>query len=405
MKRIMKTCGSIVLAASLMLGVFGVIPASAAETEIPYDYFKVKYEEAKKATDSAASFTPIKMEDATKIALSFSGLTIGEIPIESTIIRDNSSKVAKSETTIDLTSLGSILGQLFGGSGTDIKPGKTTISAYSDFKNGRNYSYDESTKSYLMDPKFNTSADANLLDRINLDAFNASGSLKITAGEDTKVGEKDCQVANLKITATGEQLAPIAKDFSKVFASLFSTSSLSSTVSSIDVKKYVKSFDLTVSLYTGKDVPVLYRTDVTGSLSLDISSKLDGFTDVSVTIKSTNTNSPTTESVTVPSEWISKARLVAGIAATKNGAKFTTAYSGKNTVFKVTGVTKTSAKKLTIPASIKSYGKNYKVTTAAKNAFKKAKKLKTLVVKNGTLKKLLKKSPTKYGLKKSVKIK
>ena len=79
--------------------------------------------------------------------------------------------------------------------------------------------------------------------------------------------------------------------------------------------------------------------------------------------------------------------------------------SGKNAQFSVFDVAKKSAKKLTIPASVKVYGKTYMICTAHGKAFKKAKKLKTLIVKNKKLKKLLKKNPTKYGLNKNVKIK
>ena len=102
---------------------------------------------------------------------------------------------------------------------------------------------------------------------------------------------------------------------------------------------------------------------------------------------------------------LKNAQLAEGFVDKVNGVKITTVIAGKDAVLSVFDVTKKNAKKLTVPASVNKYGRIYKICTAHGKAFKNAKKLKTLIVKDKDLKKMLKKNPTKYGLKKSVKIK
>ena len=70
-------------------------------------------------------------------------------------------------------------------------------------------------------------------------------------------------------------------------------------------------------------------------------------------------------------------KVTAGSGAAKAIYKVT----GKNTVTYVKTKVKKSAKKATVPATIKIKGKKYKITKIAKGAFKGHKKLKTVIVK------------------------
>ena len=112
------------------------------------------------------------------------------------------------------------------------------------------------------------------------------------------------------------------------------------------------------------------------------------------------------DSIVIPADRIEKAIPAPSCVAVTSGLKLTTGINNKGKAFfSVSDVSKKGAKKLTIPAQATIFGKTLNVTAVEKQAFKNAGKLKTLVVKNAKLKKTLKKNPSKYGLKKSVKIK
>ena len=120
-------------------------------------------------------------------------------------------------------------------------------------------------------------------------------------------------------------------------------------------------------------------------------------------MKNSTASSVTSDTVAIPEAFSKDAQLIANYPVAQGGLTFTSTLSGKKTIFTVTGVK--NAKTITIPATISKLGAKYNVSAAAKNVFKKATKLKTLVIKNGALKKAVKKSPAKYGLSKKVKIK
>ena len=124
-----------------------------------------------------------------------------------------------------------------------------------------------------------------------------------------------------------------------------------------------------------------------------------------IKINSNTAFAVSTDKLSIPADRVEKAIVAPGYITAAGSVTVTSNINNKGSFFIVTEVTKTGAKKITIPASVTAFEKTYKITQAADNAFKKAKKLKTLIVKNAALKKALKKNPSKYGLSKKVTIK
>ena len=116
--------------------------------------------------------------------------------------------------------------------------------------------------------------------------------------------------------------------------------------------------------------------------------------------------SASADPIVIPADRTKNLVVAPGCVKVESGLDLISSIDSKNKAyFFVNSVHNAKATKITIPASIKAYDMTVPVTECAANAFKAAKKLKVLVVKNAKLKKAIKKNPSKYGLKKSVKIK
>ncbi|MBQ7200781.1 MAG: hypothetical protein IJS24_05350, partial [Eubacterium sp.] len=113
-----------------------------------------------------------------------------------------------------------------------------------------------------------------------------------------------------------------------------------------------------------------------------------------------------TDKLTIPEDRKTGVVLAPNNVASTGGLTFMSGMTEKGKpFFSVTKVENTKAKKLTIPAKVTALGQTVSVTQVSDQAFSKAKKLKTLIVKSASVKKALKKNPSKYGLSKKVKIK
>ena len=391
MKRFTKTCGSILLAASLVLGTFGIVPAAAAEsaTMDPAE-FATLYEDVKTATKAVESATPTKTDANVVLDL---GALVGKSEFSTSIVLDPSSHNAK----MTVTSSG------------------TTSDSYIDRTKKCMYYFNPNNDRYeVIGASGSISSGSSILD--GLDITKLAPVATITKGKGAKVGDVACQDISVQIKAEGDALAAIIKDASGVFGGLLGnpvvTSGLSSggsmgfDLSKLNPAKMIKDLDLTVTFYVD-ETKILRKTELSGTISLDVASLLgfDKETIFPLKVTSSTESSVVNEAVVIPKEFVSKAQLAAGYAVKTAGVTISSILKGTKTVFSVTGVTKTKATKLTIPASSKQFGKSYKISQAETGAFKKAKKLKTLIIKNATLKKAVKKNPTAYGLKKNVKIK
>ena len=371
MKRFFKTCGSLVLAASLVVSVFGVKTASAADKAMTFEEFTSLYTTVKTATNAVASTSPTKTDVTGKLEIPLLGavdIAVSDIldPVNHTSKMTSTTAGVSKETYIDLTK-------------------------------GCAYSYNTDNARYEVNKGTTSTSTVGFLDALNFDKI--ADCLTITVGAGKKIGDVACQETDVALKLEGEKLAAVMGDLSKAMGGSLPDLGGSSSLGSIDLKTGLKGIDLKLALFVDESY-ILRGTDAEGSITVDLMGS-----SLNIPITMSATSDVTSESVVIPSEIAKSAQLVVGFVVSKSGAKFKSALSGKNTIFSVTGVTNTKAKKLTIPATISQFGKSYKVSTAAKNAFSKAKKLKTLVIKNKALKKAVKKNFKKYGLTKKVKIK
>ena len=372
MKRIMKTCGALVLAASLMLGITGgYTPSLAADTTMTLEEFGSLYATVKTATQA--------------IAGTFSTKTDMEMELSVPLIGSQKSTLSEILDPVNHAS-----------KATRTSGGIASLETYTDLAKGYSYFYSATNKRYEMSQSSSSVSALSALDALD---FTKLGDVTITKGSGKKIGENDCQDVSVAFKLEGEKLTTVINDIYKAFGSMLNNATTGSSLGDLDIKSALKGVDLKITIYAD-DKFILRGTDITGSVSID----LFGST-LNIPLTVSAVSDVTTETVTIPADMVKSAQLITGVVVSKSGAKFKSTLSGSKTVFTVTGVTKTSAKKLTIPASISKLGKKYSVTKAAKNAFKKAKKLKTLVIKNKTLKKAVKKSRKTYGLSTKVKIK
>ena len=400
MNRFKKICGSLVLAASLVAGLAATnpTPAVAAASDAELTELAKVIDAAKKATTEIATTNTTVSDSTANISISFSGLPIASIPVTLTTTVDPKSHNASLKGTATLPDLsaasslapdlGTILSNLY------LKAGEKPIEAYGDLQKNTIYRYNSNVgRSEVADLPVSL-VSGSVLDSLDATAF-ASLAPYITI---TK-GKTDLTL-NLKADEAGvksklKEINTLLKGFTAGFED-------NPTVRSVMTKLMKK---ITIK---GIDVTVKFVLDSTnGALKQhDIDAKIDvAFSGAPLTIALTNStkSSVSTDTVAIPEAFTKGAQLIANYPVVKGGVTFLSTLSGKKTVFSVSSVK--NAKSLTIPASITKFGTKYSVSKAAKNAFKKATKLKTLTIKNSTLKKAVKKNRSKYGVKKGVKIK
>ena len=398
MKRFSKACGSIVLAASLAVGLIGVTPAKAA-SEAELTEFVTAFEAAKAATAQVAESSITQSVSNGEVSMSAMGLINLSVPIKDlTTTIDPISKKSKMTGTVTIPDLGILstvnpeISKKLSDSG--IETGDTKIEDYGDLTKKALYRYNSKVGRAEVAALPGSLQGTSILSQLDITKLkNLIPYLTITKG-------KSDITLNIKVDEAGIKAAK--SDIKAVLNGIIGDSGYDDLLAEIKKIATVKDIDLTVKFVIDPNRNVLIRHDIDAKIGLSLS---DLPVPVTISFKNSTTSSITTESVAIPEAFTKGAQLIANYPLAKGGAKLVSTLSGKKTVFSVNGVTKTSAKSITIPASVKVLGSSYSVTKAAKNAFKKATKLKKLTIKNKTLKKLIKKSPSKYGLKKSVKIK
>lgn len=396
MKRFSKACGSIVLAASLAVGLIGVTPAKAA-SEADLTEFVTAFEAAKAATAQVAESNITQSVSNGEVSMSAMGLINLSIPIKDlTTTIDPISKKSKMTGTLtipDLSILSTVNPEISKKlSASGIETGDTKIEDYGDLTKKALYRYNSKVGRAEVAALPGSLQGTSILSQLDITKLkNLIPYLTITKG-------KSDITLNIKVDEAGIKAAK--SDIKAVLNGIIGDSGYDDLLAEIKKIATVKDIDLTVKFVIDPDLNVLKQHDIDAKIGLSLSDF-----PVTINFKNSTTSSITTESVAIPEAFTKGAQLIANYPLAKGGAKLVSTLSGKKTVFSVNGVTKTSAKSITIPASVKVLGSSYSVTKAAKNAFKKATKLKKLTIKNKTLKKLIKKSPSKYGLKKSVKIK
>lgn len=379
MNKIKKIIGSALLSASLVAGCIGAAPtaALAADTQVDaataQELINKVVSSVQTAADQGTVVTDINfsLESALLSALSPNTPTA----IKTTVKVDKKSGVAT----------------------VDVPNGDSTVTGYEDINAGTIYSYNADLGRYEVKPI--GADDPSLSDLSNFDfGLNdyAEYSTYFTS-DDVTINDKTYHTAGVKLDLPGAKAMEFFNGISKKISGLQSSSSNLDTATSMIDPSTLSNVVINVKINYDDNFSLARMT-------LDFTLNLgDLFGDIGV--KASSDFSPSDETLSIPADIVKNATIVAGYATKASKLKLKSVLSGKSTIFTVSGITAATAKKLTVPASVKVFGKSYKVTQAVKNAFKKATKLKTLVVKNKALKKAIKKNKAKYGLKKSVKIK
>ena len=393
MNRFKKVCGSLVLAASLVAGLTATAPASkAASSTDELTKLGTMLETVKTATNAVVATVPTETTSSTNISImSFN------IPISLKTTVDPTSKTAKMEGSAEIpdavTAISIIspkLGKLVDKLG--IKAGTKKIEDYGDLTKKAVYRYSDKNGRYEVATLPDALAGSSILSSI--DATKLAKLAPVLT-----VSFKGTDEVTLNIKADGDALKSIKSDVASLVTGLLGDSEYASLLKELSSKDALQGIDINITL-KANDTHVLTQHDIEGTLTVNVEN-----TPVTIGVNISGKSATTTQTVTIPENFTKDAQLIEGFEAKAGGVNFISKLSGKKTVFSVAGVSNTKATSLTIPKSISKFGKSYSVSAAAKNAFKKATKLKTLTIKNASLKKAVKKSPSKYGLKKSVKIK
>ena len=394
MNRIKKVCGSLILAASLVAGLTAAAPASkAAASNDDLKNLGTLLETVKTATNAVVASVPTETTSSTEISImSF------KIPISLKTTVDPTSKTAKMEGSAEIPDavsaisiispkLGSLVDKL------GIKAGTKKILDYGDLAKKAVYRHNDNLDRYEVATLPDALAGSSILSSIDATKLEKLAQV-------LNVSFKGTDEVTLNIKADGDALKAIKSDVTSLVTGLLGDSEYASLLKELSGKDALQGIDINITLKADGTTHVLTQHDIEGTLNVSVSG-----TPVAIGVNISGKSATTTQTVTIPEEFTKDAQLIAGFEAKAGGVNFISKLSGKNTVFSVSGVANTKATSLTIPKSISKFGKSYSVSAAAKNAFKKATKLKTLTIKNATLKKAVKKNPSKYGLKKGVKIK
>ena len=380
MKKFIRSCSAVVLSCALAFSAVGVIPANAAE--VPVEEVTGIIKEAKEATATFVKSTPTQ----TDLKINAELPMIGDISADVSFVDDPKNNAAVVTSTF---------------SDDEQEPSKV----YIDTKN---------KYAYYTNPEFGRIevADSQSIEGLtkmlsDFDILPLAPIATFSMGETKVIDGETCQEFVVSVKADKEKMAQYGDLISKAladassspFKNLFSGKGLGSLISGDDLSNSMTELDLEIKTYITPE-KVIKESVVKCDAKVNVLE-----TEVSVSFNADITTKAVDEVVKIPQEMIDNAKPAAGLSKTESGLTYKSVISGKNTVFQVTKTSKATAKKITVPATVKLCGKTVKVTKASKNAFSKAKKLKTLVIKNSTLKKAVKKNPKKYGLSKKVKIK
>ena len=380
MKKFIRSCSAVVFSCALAFSAVGVIPANAAE--VPVEEVTGIIKEGKEATVAFVKSTPTQTEITFDADLSL----IGNMSATLSAINDPANNAASVTCTL---------------SDDDQEPFK----AYIDTKN--KYAYYTNPESGRNEVADSRSIEGLTKMLSGFDITQLAPIATFSTGETKAIDGETCDEFVVSVNADKEKMAQYGDLITNALAAaaasplknLVGGNGLGSFISEDNLSGLLSEINLEIKTYITRE-KVIKQSVVKCDAKVNVLE-----TEVPVSFNADITTKAVDEVVEIPKEVIDNANLAAGLTTTASGLTYKSVISGKNTVFQVTKTSKATAKKITVPATVKLCGKTVKVTKASKNAFSKAKKLKTLVIKNSTLKKAVKKNPKKYGLSKKVKIK
>ena len=380
MKKFIRSCSAVVFSCALAFSAVGVIPANAAE--VPVEQVTGIIEEAKEATAAFVKSTPTQ----TDLKINAELPMIGDISADVSFVDDPVNKAASVTSTL-----------------SDDEQGPST--AYIDTKN--KYAYYTNPESGRIEVTDSQSIDGLTKMLSGFDITQLAPIATFSMGETKDIDGETCQELIVNVDLDKEKIAQYGELISKAladassspFKNLFSGKGLGSLISEDDLSNSMTELHLEIKTCINQDKVLKQAVTTCSAKVIMLGVEMPISFNADITTKAVDAV------VKIPQEMIDNAKPAAGLSKTESGLTYKSVISGKNTVFQVTKTSKATAKKITVPATVNLCGKTVKVTKASKNAFSKAKKLKTLVIKNSTLKKAVKKNPKKYGLSKKVKIK
>ncbi|MEE3468721.1 MAG: hypothetical protein VZQ83_09805, partial [Eubacterium sp.] len=239
MKRIMKTCGSIAIAAAMMFSVVGVIPAKAAETTITPDEFNTMAKQVAIATEAIAKNSPTKTEvtvnvkDLPLVGTSVSTVTESIDPINHTAKRVSVSSGVETET-------------------------------YTDIAKGCSYTFNKENDRYEVNKAVASTSAVSKLAEFDVSKFAGA----VITVDDVKNGVAT-KVVNIKSALEGEALKAALAEIKGAAGGAVSALPVSS-LGGFDLSSSLNKLSLDISLYID-DTYVLHSIAVSGTIGLDFS--------------------------------------------------------------------------------------------------------------------------------------
>ncbi|MBO4396163.1 MAG: hypothetical protein J5819_07445 [Eubacterium sp.] len=405
MNRFKKIAGSVVLAAALTVSSIGIAPAKtpvkAAETAVTIEELTAELNAVGAKIKSIAETSTLKTSSAGTAAIMMAEMPdtpVATVPLELDMDIDAASKVGHGRMPMpstDVTSMVSGDGQL------------PYEDLFMDLENSRMYIHDEKSgldlvsefpaASYLQGFGIGEGEGNMFTTLLSPQLLTAMKDFVTITKDTTTVNETPCAKVTVKIKLPKGVVSKYMDGMMSKIPDAF--------------KSYTSMMDPKMMENVDVDASFVFYVDAEHTpLKIDENIALNGlsFNGLGINIKMDLVTSfnASTDKLSIPEDRIANAQVAPGYFTKAGDVSVLSSINDKGvSFFMVTGVNNVKAKKMTIPGSVKAFDKSYNVTQAVKDAFKKAKKLKTLIVKNATLKKELKKNPSKYGLSKKVKIK
>ena len=414
MNRLKRIGGSIVLAAALMASSIGVSPASApavaAESAITAEQF------GQYMSQVGAKIKEIASTQTLKTCVSGSATIMGgTTPFEMDMSVDATSKVGygKMPNFQALSDQSAMIDAM--------TKGIPSVEMYMDLSKDLMYIHPEGTNLNFVNAFPSTSylqgfgvgqQEGNMFTSMFtpelLKLF--EGHLTVTK-DDTTLNGVPVTKLSLKINYAKGEIAALVEGMMKNLPAGFKDMGAmmgGSNMGGFDMGSMMKDMmkDLAVS---GTDD--MYALADGTPVKMESSLEVEGikFGDVDLGKITANINigfEASAEKLSIPEEFKKNLVITPYYPTQNSGLSLLSQIDTKgHAFFMVVEPLKSNVKKLTIPASVKSLGVTTKVEAIAPDAFKGAKKLKVLIVKNAKLKKMLKKNRKKFGLSKKVKIK
>lgn len=405
MNRLKKMGGALALTAALVVGSIGVMPAEvpavAAETAVSLEDFKATITamgEKIKALAQAGTLKTVISGNASVM----DGMM--KIPLEIGMDIDATSKVGHGRMPV--MNGEAIMGSALSGN-------LPCTDMYMDLANNCMYILDETSGTKLINAfpaaQYMQGFGVGPTDGNMFTAVFSTGILDLLkdhmtlTSEDTALDGVPCKKIVLTTKIEKGTAAKIVEEIMKKLPASLKSSGMAVNAAAMDPKALAELAETsTDTIYLGADGTPL-KMDAEGTVT---GLGMGGMSMGTVTYTLGVSFSATTDKLTIPEDRKTGVVLAPNNVASTGGLTFMSGMTEKGKpFFSVTKVEKTKAKKLTIPAKVTALGQTVSVTKVSDQAFSKAKKLKTLIVKSASVKKALKKNPSKYGLSKKVKIK